>query len=146
MSCDDEQLELFPLDTANSPSATATPRVEVATAEVAPQTAAPGHEAATRSRPSRRQGNSAVSAPRVMPKAVPTVPHPRKGTGSLFLSIKEVAARYGVVRQTLWRWCKDPDLGFPAPISLASGTLRWQLDDLETYEQRKRALSSVGRK
>jgi len=51
-----------------------------------------------------------------------------------FLSDKDVARRYGVVRQTIWRWVKR-NRGFPKPIMLAPVTSRWKLSELLYYEQ-----------
>lgn len=50
-----------------------------------------------------------------------------------YLSVKEVADRYSVSVQTVWRHTKDsPD--FPKPIKVLSGSTRWKLRDLVAYE------------
>ncbi|MNH94849.1 hypothetical protein D3C73_474760 [compost metagenome] len=50
-----------------------------------------------------------------------------------YLSVKEVAGRYSVSVQTVWRHTKDsPE--FPKPIKVLSGSTRWKLRDLVAYE------------
>ena len=51
-----------------------------------------------------------------------------------YLSDKQVAARYGVTRVTVWRWSKEGT--FPVPVHLSSGCTRWLLSDLENWESR----------
>ncbi len=53
-----------------------------------------------------------------------------------FLTIKEVASRYGVSRVTIWKWLKERRTGFPRPVQIGERTPRFRLSDLETYEQR----------
>jgi len=50
---------------------------------------------------------------------------------ALFLSDKDVAARYSVHRASIWRWVKTGNL--PAPIKL-NGSTRWKLSDIEAWE------------
>jgi prophage regulatory protein len=40
-----------------------------------------------------------------------------------YLSVKQVAARYGVHPCTIWRWSKAGD--FPSPIQFGPQTQRW---------------------
>lgn len=54
-----------------------------------------------------------------------------------FLPTEGVRARYGVSRQTVWRWTRNPTLGFPAP-SMIAGRPFWSVDDLERYERSTR--------
>ena len=54
----------------------------------------------------------------------------------VYLHGDEVSARYGVNRQTVWRWRKK-DPTFPKPIKLSHGTTRWYLSDLEAWEATK---------
>ena len=55
-----------------------------------------------------------------------------------YLSVSQVAARYGVHRSTPWRWAKaDPN--FPAPVTLTPGCTRWKLAELEAWEAAKQA-------
>jgi prophage regulatory protein len=50
-----------------------------------------------------------------------------------FLSDKSVGERYDVSRVTVWRWRKTVP-GFPAPITLSPGCVRWRLEDLVAWE------------
>ncbi|GGE15270.1 hypothetical protein GCM10011360_00110 [Primorskyibacter flagellatus] len=43
-----------------------------------------------------------------------------------------VAQRYGVCRQTVWRWVAQESL--PEPIRLSEGVTRWRLSDLLAHE------------
>lgn len=55
----------------------------------------------------------------------------------LYLTDKQVAARYGVDRAAIWRWRRtDPD--FPDPVKLTPGTTRWRIDELEAWESARR--------
>lgn len=54
----------------------------------------------------------------------------------MYLSDREVAARYGVSRGTKWRWVKT-DRSFPRPIELSSGCTRWRLDLLCEWEAKR---------
>ena len=51
-----------------------------------------------------------------------------------FLSVKQVAERYGLSVATIWRWSKERD-DFPRPRKLGSGSTRWKLDDLVAFER-----------
>lgn len=51
-----------------------------------------------------------------------------------FISIPQTAKRYGVARQTVWRWIKErPD--FPQPVRLSPGCTRLRVADLEAYDR-----------
>lgn len=50
-----------------------------------------------------------------------------------YLTDKQVAARYGVSRPTIWRW-KATNPAFPAPVEVSSGTTRWRLSSLRLFE------------
>ncbi|QRM53799.1 hypothetical protein [Sinorhizobium sp. BG8] len=53
-----------------------------------------------------------------------------------YLSVREVADRYSVSIQTVWRHTKlNPD--FPKPTKVLSGSTRWKLRDLVAYEARR---------
>ncbi|WP_371054354.1 helix-turn-helix transcriptional regulator [Rhodosalinus sp. K401] len=53
-----------------------------------------------------------------------------------FLRDIDLAARYGVARNTIWRWTRErPDM--PLPIRLSPGCTRWKLSDLEAWEAEK---------
>lgn len=55
---------------------------------------------------------------------------------AIYLSDAQIATRYGVSRQTVWRWTNN-DPKFPSPIKLSAGTTRWKLSDLESWEVAK---------
>lgn len=57
---------------------------------------------------------------------------------SIYLSDTQVAARFGVHRTTPWRWLQK-DSSFPKPISLSPGCTRWKAEEIEAWEDRKRA-------
>jgi len=48
------------------------------------------------------------------------------------LTDKDVAKRFGICRQTVWRWVKEGH--FPSPEKLSSRTTRWKLSELVAYE------------
>ncbi|MDI7862839.1 hypothetical protein MRS76_12810 [Rhizobiaceae bacterium n13] len=52
-----------------------------------------------------------------------------------FLSDRMVAERYGVSKQTIWRWSQGSS-DFPKPIKFEGGTTRWLLSDLVAYERK----------
>ncbi len=55
-----------------------------------------------------------------------------------WLADSQIAKRYGVTRQTVWRWnANDPK--FPKPIKLSPGCTRWKLSSIETWEAGKGA-------
>ena len=49
-----------------------------------------------------------------------------------FLSDSEVANRYGVTRQTIWRWATLGRLA--PPIKLGENCTRWRRSDVEAFE------------
>jgi predicted DNA-binding transcriptional regulator AlpA len=51
----------------------------------------------------------------------------------MFLTDKQLGARWSVTRQTIWKWLRE-DVTFPRPARLSSGTTRWRLDDVESWE------------
>lgn len=53
--------------------------------------------------------------------------------GVTFLTDIDIAKRYGVTRQTVWRWTSsNPE--FPKPVKFSKGCTRWRLSDLERWE------------
>lgn len=50
---------------------------------------------------------------------------------SLYLSVDQLAQRFGVSKDSIWRWKRKGD--FPAPVKLG-GTTRWRLSDIEEWE------------
>lgn len=54
---------------------------------------------------------------------------------NLFLSDKEVAARYSTSRPIVWRWVKSGN--FPAPVKLSPGCTRWPVERIESWENER---------
>jgi|APLak6261699311_1056244.scaffolds.fasta_scaffold05438_2 predicted DNA-binding transcriptional regulator AlpA len=55
---------------------------------------------------------------------------------AIYLSDSQIATRYGVSRQTVWRWASN-DPKFPSCTKLSPGCTRWKLSDLEAWESAK---------
>lgn len=51
---------------------------------------------------------------------------------TLYLSVQQVAERYGVSTDTIWRWVRNGT--FPKRFKLGSGTTRWRMSDLIEHE------------
>lgn len=51
-----------------------------------------------------------------------------------YLSVRQVADRFAVSVQTVWRWKKD-SVAFPKPVVLSPGTTRWRMSDLVAFER-----------
>ena len=49
-----------------------------------------------------------------------------------YFTDKQVAERFGVARETIWRWRDKGD--FPKPYKLGPNMTRWRLSDLEEWE------------
>lgn len=49
-----------------------------------------------------------------------------------FLTVEQVAARYNVSKDTIWRWKRDGK--FPAACRVGPGATRWRLSDLLEHE------------
>ena len=47
----------------------------------------------------------------------------------IYLTDRDLAARYGVSRVTIWRWSAAQIL--PEPIKIGPSTTRWKLDEIE---------------
>jgi predicted DNA-binding transcriptional regulator AlpA len=50
-----------------------------------------------------------------------------------YLTAPGVRTRYGITKQTIWRWLKNEALGFPRP-SRINNRLYWKLVELEAWE------------
>ncbi|MDO6485971.1 helix-turn-helix transcriptional regulator [Shimia thalassica] len=50
-----------------------------------------------------------------------------------FLTVNQVAKRYGICKATVWRWVNE-DPYFPAPVKLSAGTSRWKEEHLSAFE------------
>ncbi|MFA7351393.1 MAG: helix-turn-helix domain-containing protein [Methylotenera sp.] len=53
-----------------------------------------------------------------------------------YLSDSQIAQRYSVSRQTVWRWAAN-DPKFPSCTKLSPGCTRWKLSDIEAWEAAK---------
>jgi prophage regulatory protein len=51
---------------------------------------------------------------------------------NLYLSVNQVAKRYGVSSDTIWRWKREGM--FPAPVRIGPNCTRWRLSDLNTHD------------
>ena len=55
----------------------------------------------------------------------------------LYLSVGQVAARYGVSTDSIWRWKREGD--FPKPVRIGANCTRWRLADVLEHESTFRA-------
>jgi predicted DNA-binding transcriptional regulator AlpA len=60
-----------------------------------------------------------------------------------YLTASQVADRYGVRRETIWRWNKADKI--PKCVEVA-GNARWKLSDLEKAESMDAELSTAAKK
>ena len=54
-------------------------------------------------------------------------------TMPLFLTVDQVANRFGVSADTVWRWKRKGD--FPKAVKVGPCTTRWRLADIEEHER-----------
>lgn len=54
---------------------------------------------------------------------------------SIYASDAQLANRFEISRNTLWRWVRNKS--FPAPVKLSPGCTRWRLSDVEAWESTK---------
>ena len=60
-----------------------------------------------------------------------------------YSSIKSVAQRYDKSPSTIWRWCNEKrfaHLGFPKPIPIGPNSQVLENDELDAYDEKRRAL------
>lgn len=62
-----------------------------------------------------------------------TGPAPVPG-GSPYATDRDLAARYGVNRMTVWGWAKKGLI--PQPLKLAPQTVRWRWSDILAHDER----------
>ena len=55
----------------------------------------------------------------------------------VYFTDRQLAARFGVSRQTIWRWSGTGRM--PQPVKLSPGFTRWRIDAIEAWEQEKAA-------
>jgi prophage regulatory protein len=58
----------------------------------------------------------------------------------VYLSVRQLAARYGVHSATIWRWAQTGRL--PPPKRLTSQTTRWRKDEVEEYDAQHEEVGS----
>jgi predicted DNA-binding transcriptional regulator AlpA len=63
---------------------------------------------------------------------------PSKDLQTLFLTDKDLAARWSVHRLTPWAWVKAGKL--PKPIKM-NGSTRWKLADIEAWEAKQESMA-----
>lgn len=51
---------------------------------------------------------------------------------TLYPTDRQVAERFGVARETIWRWRAKGE--FPRPYKLGPNMTRWRLSDIEAWE------------
>jgi prophage regulatory protein len=56
-----------------------------------------------------------------------------------YLTVKELATRWGVGVSTIWRWAHEARI--PSPIAIGPRATRWEISDIETYERDRREVS-----
>lgn len=62
----------------------------------------------------------------------------------LYLTDNQLAARFGISRNSIWRLSKNGQL--PPPVKLFKSTVRWTLSSIEQFEAERAAESLASRK
>jgi predicted DNA-binding transcriptional regulator AlpA len=57
-------------------------------------------------------------------------------TAKVYLTGPQVKQRYGCSYQTIWRWMRNPELGFPEPLKINNRN-RFALDAIEAFERKE---------
>lgn len=52
----------------------------------------------------------------------------------MYISDKQLAARFAVARTTIWRWVKTHN-EFPQPYNLSPGCTRWKLSEVDAWAE-----------
>ncbi|MFN7092007.1 MAG: helix-turn-helix transcriptional regulator [Allorhizobium sp.] len=123
----DTQLGLF----SGLGNSEATPSSDVATTPANSQeTAAASPAAVSESTPISQPVSTEGAHPRRKSKAASDArPHAEER----YLSVQDVASRYAVSVQTVWRHTKQ-NPAFPKPIKILNGTTRWKMSDILSFE------------
>ncbi len=50
---------------------------------------------------------------------------------TVYYSDKQLAQKFGVTRNTIWRWTRDKV--FPQPVKFSAGCTRWRSDDIQEW-------------
>lgn len=53
------------------------------------------------------------------------------------IPVKDVATRLGVSENTVWRWTKNSENGFPKCVKLGTRTTRWKLSEILAWQQKQ---------
>jgi len=53
----------------------------------------------------------------------------------MLLDSKQLEKRFGVCRQTIWRWVREGKM--PPAIRFSRRTMRWRAEDIEAFERAK---------
>ncbi|AGA33766.1 hypothetical protein TVNIR_2106 [Thioalkalivibrio nitratireducens DSM 14787] len=64
--------------------------------------------------------------------AVPTTPSTAPTRLRLLRDV-DVAARYGIARQSVWRWVRDGII--PPPVRISEKMTRWPADALDAHDR-----------
>lgn len=56
---------------------------------------------------------------------------------TVYLSVGQVAERYGVSTDSIWRWKRQGE--FPAPVRVGPNCTRWRVSDLIEHESQLQA-------
>lgn len=70
-----------------------------------------------------------------------TSPTGKEHKNESYLRDSAVAERYGVARQTVWRWAAQGTL--PKPVKLSEGVTRWRMSDLCAHEASRPTAKTV---
>ncbi|MES2334277.1 MAG: AlpA family phage regulatory protein [Pseudomonadota bacterium] len=62
---------------------------------------------------------------------------PQTSQKTLFLTVDQVANRYGVSTDSIWRWKRDGV--FPAPVRVGPNCTRWREADVLEHESQLQA-------
>ena len=60
---------------------------------------------------------------------------------TLYLSVDQVAQRYGVSTDSIWRWKRAGD--FPAAVRIGPNCTRWRLSDILEHEDQMQACFAI---
>ena len=122
----DPQLGLFTSPNEVEPA----PSDDVAiNATILPEAAATVAEAAEATSPAKRRTSPNVSERRK--HEIVGLAHPQ--ADERYLSVQDVARRYAVSIQTIWRHTKHSP-HFPKPIKILNGSTRWRMSDVLAFE------------
>lgn len=89
------------------------------------------HRRAAADQSARAERSCELNSP--LAKRALGTPKPMAVGAERYLTVRDVAQRFAVSIQTVWRWAKDrPE--FPNPVELSPGTTRWRISDLIAFE------------